>query len=87
MANALNEILEPIQAAYQASQEWQDIQQKAYPPPPEKKKKEKKDKGSRHPGAGVQAKADGHVEGKEAEQISLGKDVQDAMQNLDVQGS
>lgn len=49
MAKALNDLLAPIQAAYQASKEWQDIALKAYPPPPKKEKKIK-DKGSRHPG-------------------------------------
>ena len=39
----------PIQEAYQASKDWQDITLKAYPPP-EKKQKKVKDKGSRHPG-------------------------------------
>jgi tyrosyl-tRNA synthetase len=42
----------PIQAAYQASPEWQEITLKAYPPPVvEKKQKKVKDKGSRYPGA------------------------------------
>ncbi len=45
----------PIQAAYQASPEWQEITQKAYPPPVvEKKQKKAKDKGSRYPGANKQ---------------------------------
>ncbi|KAL1874358.1 hypothetical protein VTK73DRAFT_441 [Phialemonium thermophilum] len=46
---ALNELLAPIQEAYQASKEWQEIEQKAYPPPPKKEKKVK-NKGTRHPG-------------------------------------
>ncbi|KAH7325145.1 hypothetical protein B0I35DRAFT_349405 [Stachybotrys elegans] len=50
VAKALNELLKPIQDAYQASQEWQNIALEAYPPPPKKEKKVK-DKGSRHPGA------------------------------------
>ena len=52
VAKGLNEILAPIQAEFQASKEWQDITEKAYPPPPPpaKKKKEKKDKGTMHPG-------------------------------------
>lgn len=40
----------PIQAAYQADKEWQEITLRAYPPV-EKKQKRVKDKGSRHPGA------------------------------------
>lgn len=86
VTTALVDLLAPIQAAFRASSEWQEIEKKAYPPPPEKKKKEKKDKGSRHPGA-VKAQPDGHVEGAKAAEVSLGKDVQDAMQNLDVNGS
>lgn len=49
VAKALNEMLAPIQAAYQGSKDWQEIALKAYPPPPKKEKKVK-DKGSRHPG-------------------------------------
>ena len=47
----------PIQAAFQASKEWQEITLKAYPPE-EKKKKEKKvkNKGSRYPGGGAPPK-------------------------------
>ncbi|BCR88622.1 tyrosine--tRNA ligase TYS1 [Aspergillus chevalieri] len=51
VAKALNALLAPIQEAYQASTEWQEIALKAYPPPPtkEKKVKDKGDKGTRHP--------------------------------------
>ncbi|KAK2595227.1 Tyrosine--tRNA ligase cytoplasmic [Conoideocrella luteorostrata] len=49
VAKALNELLAPIQSAYQASKDWQEVALKAYPPPPKKEKKVK-DKGSRHPG-------------------------------------
>jgi len=53
VTKALNALLAPIQAAYQASKEWQEITLKAYPPPEAKKKVKKvKDKGSRYPGAG-----------------------------------
>lgn len=45
---ALNELMAPIQAAYQASSEWQEITLKAYPPPPKKEKKVKS-KGTRYP--------------------------------------
>lgn len=48
VAKALNKLLEPIQEAWKASKEWQDIALKAYPPPPKKEKKVK-DKGSRYP--------------------------------------
>ncbi|KAF7548781.1 hypothetical protein G7Z17_g6823 [Cylindrodendrum hubeiense] len=50
VAKALNELMAPIQEAYQASAEWQEITLKAYPPPPKKEKKVK-DRGSRFPGA------------------------------------
>jgi tyrosyl-tRNA synthetase len=45
----------PIQAAYEASAEWQEITLKAYPPPVvQKKVKKVKDKGTRFPGAPAQ---------------------------------
>lgn len=51
----------PIQAEFQASKEWQEITEKAYPPPPppQKKVKKPKDKGSRHPGKQDAKPADG----------------------------
>lgn len=45
----LNALLAPIQEAFQASKEWQEIAEKAYPPPPKKEKKVK-NKGTRYPG-------------------------------------
>jgi len=50
VANALIKLMEPIQAAYQASSEWKEITLKAYPPV-QKKEKKMKDKGSRYPGS------------------------------------
>ncbi|KAL9081029.1 MAG: hypothetical protein Q9157_000345 [Trypethelium eluteriae] len=50
---ALVSLMAPIQAAYQASNEWQELTLKAYPPP-EKKQKKVKDKGTRHPGNKVE---------------------------------
>ncbi|KAL2132364.1 hypothetical protein VTI74DRAFT_3905 [Chaetomium olivicolor] len=52
VASALNALLAPIQAAFQASKEWQEIADRAYPPPPKKEKKVK-NKGTRYPGAGA----------------------------------
>ena len=49
VAKSLNQLLAPINEAFQASKEWQEINLRAYPPPPKKEKKVK-DKGSRHPG-------------------------------------
>ncbi|KAK4099988.1 tyrosine tRNA ligase [Parathielavia hyrcaniae] len=47
----LNALLAPIQEAFQASKEWQEIADKAYPPP-SKKEKKVKNKGTRYPGGG-----------------------------------
>ncbi|KAH6679938.1 tyrosyl-tRNA synthetase [Plectosphaerella plurivora] len=56
MTKAINELLAPIQAEFQASKEWQEVTLKAYPPEEKPKKVKKvKDKGSRHPGAGKPA--------------------------------
>ncbi|KAK5725694.1 Tyrosine--tRNA ligase cytoplasmic [Elasticomyces elasticus] len=84
VTDALLEILGPIRAEFEGSQEWRDVEQKAYPPPPppEKKQKKQKNLGSRFPGAGagkddetngdVVAKPDGHVEGKGAQEVAVG---------------
>ncbi|KAI0403994.1 tyrosyl-tRNA synthetase [Xylaria palmicola] len=50
VTKALHDILIPIQDAYNASKEWQDITLLAYPPPEKKQKKVKKI-GTRYPGA------------------------------------
>jgi len=86
---ALVELLAPIQAEFQASQEWQDIEKKAYPPAePAKKKKQPKDKGSRYPGAGnIQAKADGSVEGQGKAQVEVGQTAEEAISNLAINGT
>jgi tyrosyl-tRNA synthetase len=70
---ALTSLMAPIQAAYQASPEWQEITAQAYPPPVvEKKQKKVKSKGTRHPGAQAQAQAQAEaqaeVEGSGKEQ-------------------
>ncbi|KAK4239946.1 tyrosine--tRNA ligase, cytoplasmic [Achaetomium macrosporum] len=49
VARDLNALLAPIQEAFKASKEWQEIAEKAYPPPPKKEKKVK-NKGTRYPG-------------------------------------
>ncbi|MCJ1358069.1 MAG: hypothetical protein MMC33_008067 [Icmadophila ericetorum] len=87
VTNALIALLEPIQAEFQASQEWQDIEKKAYPPPEVKKKEKKaKDKGSRHPGTGkaVEFKPDGHVEGKQKDEVNLASGAEAAIDNLSI---
>jgi tyrosyl-tRNA synthetase len=50
VAAALNKVLAPIQEAYFASSEWQEIALKEYPPESIKEKKVKK-LGTKHPGA------------------------------------
>ncbi|KAJ5317772.1 hypothetical protein PENANT_c004G04920 [Penicillium antarcticum] len=52
VAAGLVQLMAPIQAAYEADTEWQEIALKAYPPVvAQKKVKKPKDKGSRFPGA------------------------------------
>jgi len=53
VSTAVISLMAPIQAAYQASSEWQEITLKAYPPP-EKKQKKIKDRGTRYPGNKVE---------------------------------
>ncbi|KAL2355110.1 tyrosyl-tRNA synthetase [Cryomyces antarcticus] len=80
---ALLALLEPVQAAFQASQEWQDIEKKAYPPPPEKKKEKKKDLGKFHPDAKkVEAQPDGSVQGNRQQQVSVSTGAEEAMKQL-----
>ena len=51
MTEALNALLEPIQAEFKASKEWQEVEQNAYPPLEVKKKPKKEKKlGDRFPG-------------------------------------
>lgn len=85
---ALVDLLAPIQAEFEASPEWQDIEKKAYPPAePAKKKKQPKDKGSKYPGAAnVTAKPDGSIEGQGKEQVEVGKTAEQAMSNLEING-
>ncbi|KAF2203902.1 tyrosine tRNA ligase [Delitschia confertaspora ATCC 74209] len=75
VTEALIKILDPIQAEFQASPEWKEIEQKAYPPPPApaKKEKKKKDKGTFYPKK-VAAQPDGTVEGADKQTVSVGED-------------
>lgn len=83
---ALVDLLAPIQAEFQSSPEWQEIEQKAYPPAePAKKKKQPKDKGSRYPGA-IKAKDDGSVEGRDKQEVDVGNSAAEAIENLAVNG-
>ena len=87
VTNALNEVLAPIQKEFESTPAWKEILEKAYPPP-EAKKKEKKVKnlGTRFPGASkvVEAKPDGHVEGKGQDRANVTTGAEEAMKNLDV---
>lgn len=71
---ALNTLLEPVQAEFQANEQWKEVESKAYPPPPAppKKEKKKKDKGTFHPGRKVEAQPDGHVEGEDKATVDIG---------------
>lgn len=84
----MNNILAPIQAAYAADPEWQELAKKAYPPPPasEKKQKKPKDKGSKYPGGvkNATAQPDGSVQGEGSTKASVGENVDEAMQKLEV---
>ncbi|TKA30312.1 hypothetical protein B0A50_02539 [Salinomyces thailandicus] len=97
VTDALMEILAPIRTAFEADAQWQAIEQKAYPPPPAPEKKKKvKNLGTRFPGsskpapeaangAGVEAKPDGRVVGDGAQEVSVGKSTEEAMEKLSMQ--
>jgi len=86
--SALVDLLAPIQAEFQASSQWQDIEKKAYPPAePAKKKKQPKNRGSKYPGPGsIKAQPDGSIEGKNTQQAEVGKSAEEAMAKLAVNG-
>lgn len=89
-SDALVELLKPVQDEFQISEEWKDIEKKAYPPPPAKKKEKRpKNLGTRFSGASkaVEAKPDGHVEGNSKGQVDLAKDSEEAMKNLDIRSN
>ncbi|TGJ79957.1 hypothetical protein E0Z10_g8811 [Xylaria hypoxylon] len=62
VTKALHDILIPIQDAYNASKEWQEITLLAYPPPEKKQKKAKKI-GTRYPAAGQETAAPDNADG------------------------
>lgn len=87
VTKALNELLAPIQEAFNASHEWQVITDQAYPPEEAKKKKTPKDKGSKYPGAAqanVEAQPDGSVEGQDKDQVDLGSGANQRMKDLNL---
>ncbi|KAI0480535.1 tyrosyl-tRNA synthetase, class Ib [Xylariaceae sp. FL0804] len=67
VAKSLNELLAPVQAAFQASAEWQETALKAYPPPAKKEKKVK-NKGTRHPGNQNAAPASAEIPDRTAQE-------------------
>ncbi|RGP60711.1 tyrosyl-trna synthetase [Fusarium longipes] len=67
-------LMNPIQADYQASKEWQEVTVKAYPPPVKKEKKVK-NLGTRFPGAKGGKGGDAAEVTKKAEDLTI-KDVQ-----------
>ena len=88
VTKALIDLLKPIQADYQSSSEWQETTKKAYPPEDVKKKEKKvKNLGTKFPGAkgGIEAKADGHIEGAEKDRVNLATGAEEAMDNLDIE--
>jgi tyrosyl-tRNA synthetase len=75
-------LMNPIQADYQASKEWQEVTLKAYPPPVKKEKKVK-NLGTRFPGAkGAKGAKGGDAAEvtKKAEDLTI-KDVQETEAN------
>ncbi|WPH00075.1 tyrosyl-tRNA synthetase [Acrodontium crateriforme] len=93
VTDALLEILNPIRKAFDESKDWQEVEKKAYPPPVVVEKKKKvKNLGTRFPGAKpageagakIEAKPDGHIEGKDAQELSVGKITEEALSKLQV---
>ena len=85
--NALIELLKPIQEEFQNSEEWKDVEKKAYPPPVIKKKEKKaKNLGTRFPGAKkeIVSRPDGHVEGDTKGEVDLAKNTEEAIESLDI---
>ena len=96
----LNTLLAPIRAEYTASAAWQEIDLQAYPPEKAAVKVKKvKDKGdpakraaaaaarkqvSDATNADVVAKPDGHVEGKDAERVTVGGSAEETLEKLKV---
>ncbi|KAJ4123307.1 Tyrosine--tRNA ligase cytoplasmic [Fusarium equiseti] len=72
-------LMNPIQADYQASKEWQEVTLKAYPPPVKKEKKVK-NLGTRFPGAKGGKGGDAAEVTKKAEDLTI-KDVQETQAN------
>lgn len=89
VTKALISLLEPIQTAYRASSQWQEVERLAYPPPPsdEKKKKPKKDKGTKVPTRNVQTQPDGSLVGEDTnkDKASLAGNAVEAIKELRIE--
>lgn len=101
LTEELNNLLEPIRKEYDESPAWQAVTEKAYPPE-KKVEKVKKVKNLGDPAkveaaraaaaarkaaaTGVVAQPDGHVEGKDAEKITLGSSTEDTLKKLHIDG-
>lgn len=84
VTDALLELIGPIKAAFDANEEWQAVEKKAYPPPVVQAKVKKVRKlGTKFPGAKsaettdtpdkVEAQPDGHLEGPGSVEMAVGK--------------
>lgn len=71
VTDAINELLAPIRAEFEANKEYQEAEAKGYPPPVQEKKKAKKpkNKGTRYPGAGANGANGATPVDKVAEQL------------------
>ncbi|KAF7951154.1 uncharacterized protein EAE97_002705 [Botrytis byssoidea] len=88
----LNDILKPIREEFEASPEWQAIEVQAYPPEqgPVKVKKAKKEIDPARKAAAlaarknVVAQPDGHVEGKDAQKLTVGSSTEETLEKLKI---
>lgn len=92
---ALNDLLAPIRAEFDASPDWQAVEKEAYPPPvvAPKVKKEKKTgdpalvAAARAAAAARKAAAaqpDGSVKGPDAQEVTVGRSTEETLEKLSV---
>ena len=87
VADALNELLAPVQKEFASTPDWKEVTEKAYPPPEIKKKEKKpKNRGTRFPGSRetVEAKPDGHIEGNGKDDVNLDENAEKALKDLNM---
>ncbi|PQE18712.1 hypothetical protein CJF30_00009718 [Rutstroemia sp. NJR-2017a BBW] len=88
----LNELLKPIRDEFDASPDWQAVQSQAYPAEegPVKVKKVKKEIDPARKAAAlaarqnIVAKPDGHVEGKDAEKVTVGSSTEETLEKMKI---